>query len=394
MPENSGLFTPGFLALNLQFALVTAIAAAFFGFSGYLQHLGVNPATAGFIISADALAALIIQPLITPLIHSGTSRRWLLAGSTVLAAALFTEGRVTSVPFLVAARLLQGAGFICVVSALVTMIVQFIPPQMSGRAFGWVSLVRLIPYALIPPLFDILRIVPASFGAVLDIAALAAFVPVLALALPLPVPRQAASRDSDRPPGLAGMLESLRSGAVQMLLLSTLLFFCGYSAVFFYLKQFGAVRGIANVSLFFSVATIVMIAVRLFGGWLFDRYSKVLLCSAGLLMAAVSYALLPVYAPDRVFYLLAVLAGLGWGIAMPLQAAVMFDVSGPRARGMNQNLLIVMMQGGFFLGPFLGGQIISGLGYDALFVCLAAVTLAAMLVMARVRRMSGGSPES
>lgn len=384
MPEDSGLFTPGFLALNLQFALVTAIAAAFFGFSGYLQHLGVSPATAGFIISADALAALIVQPLITPLIHSGTSRRWLLAGSAVLAAALFMEGHVTSVPFLVAARLLQGAGFICVVSALVTMIVLFIPPQMSGRAFGWVSLVRLIPFALIPPLFDALGIAPASFGAVLDIAALAAFVPVLTLALPLPP--QAASRDSDRPPGLAAMLESLRSGAVQMLLLSTLLFFCGYSAIFFYLKQFGAVRGVANVSLFFSVATIVMIAVRLFGGWLFDRYSKVLLCSAGLLMVAVSYALLPVYATDRVFYLLAVLAGLGWGIAMPLQAAVMFDVSGPRARGMNQNLLIVMMQGGFFLGPFLGGQIISGFGYDALFVCLAAVTLAAMLVMVRVRR--------
>jgi len=66
MPERAGLFSLGFLAINLQFALVTAIAALFFAFSGYLAHLGIGPATAGFIISADSLAALVIQPVIAP----------------------------------------------------------------------------------------------------------------------------------------------------------------------------------------------------------------------------------------------------------------------------------------------------------------------------------------
>jgi predicted MFS family arabinose efflux permease len=182
------------------------------------------------------------------------------------------------------------------------------------------------------------------------------------------------------------MLDSLRSPEVLMLLLSALLFFCSYSAIFFYLKQFGTVMGIANASLFFTIATVVMIIVRLFGGWLFDRYSKVLLCSAGLLAVAVCYALLPLCASDRIFFILAGFSGLGWGIAMPLQAAVMFDISTPQTRGLNQNLLIVMMQGGFFLGPFLGGQIISRSGYTALFASLSAVTLAAMLMMAGAGR--------
>jgi predicted MFS family arabinose efflux permease len=382
----SGLFSIGFLALNIQFALVTAIAALFFAFSGYLAHLGVGPATAGFIISADALAALIIQPIIAPLVHPGTARRWLFGGSLTLAAALFVTGHVTTVPFLAAARLLQGTGFICVVAALITMIVRFIPPEMSGRAFGWVSLVRLIPYAVIPPLFDLLKIAPSSFGMVLTIAALVALVPAFAMVLPQPRPTE--DRDGSRPPGFSGMLYSLRSPLVLMLLLSALLFFCGYSAIFFYLKQFGAGMGIANTSLFFTVATVVMIIVRLCGGWLFDRYSKVLLCSAGLLVVAVSYALLPVCASGRIFFILAGLSGLGWGVAMPLQAAVMFDISAPAARGLNQNLLIVMMQGGFFVGPFLGGQIISRSGYTALFSCLAAVTLAALFMMAGAGRYS------
>jgi predicted MFS family arabinose efflux permease len=384
MAKPSGLFSLGFFTLNLEFALVTAIAALFFAFSGYLAHLGVSPATAGFIISADALAALIVQPIIAPLIHPGTARHWLLGGSLTLAAALFMTGQVTSVPFLVAARLLQGTGFICAVSALITMIVRFIPPDMSGRAFGWVSLIRLIPYAVIPPFFDFMKIAPSSFGSVLNLAALAAILPILLLALPMP--NQPAEPDGSRPPGLSGMFGSLRSPAVLMLLFSALLFFSGYSAIFFYLKQFGADRGIVNSSLFFTIATVMMIIVRLSGGWLFDRYSKVLLCIAGLLAVAVCYALLPVYANGSMFFILAGISGLGWGIAMPLQAAVMFDISTPQTRGMNQNLLVVMMQGGFFLGPFLGGQVISRSGFTILFACLAAVTLAAMFAMAGVGR--------
>ncbi|HTP65941.1 MAG TPA: MFS transporter [Geobacteraceae bacterium] len=388
-PDVCGLFSPGFLTLNFQFGLVTAIAALFFAFSGYLQSLGVNPAMAGFIISADALAALVVQPAITPLVHAGTASRWLAGGSLLLAAALFMVGHVTSVPLLVAARLLQGSGFICVLAALITKVVLFIPPEMSGRAFGWISLVRLVPYAVIPPLFDLFRIAPSSFGSILNIAAVAALIPLLILMLPLP--RHAVQRDGHPVAGTTDMRASLRSPVVLMLLISVLLFFCGYSAVFFYLKQFGAHRGIADISLFFTIATVVMIAARLFGGWLFDRCSKVLLCGAGLFLASVSYLLLPFCIAGHMFLIPAFFAGLGWGIAMPLQAAVMFDISEPRVRGMNQNLLIVMMQGGFFVGPFLAGRMIAVAGYAALFFTLAAATLAAMAMMAGIRLCSASN---
>jgi MFS family permease len=350
----SGLFTLPFLTINIQFALVTAIAAIFFSFSGYLQQLGFTPATAGFILSADALAALIVQPLISPLIHAATARRWFFGGSLLLSAALFMLAHVTSVPLLTAARLLQGTGFICVLASLITMMVRFIPPGMSGRAFGWLSLVRLIPYALIPLLFDLLAVAPSSFGAVLNVAALAALVPVLVLLLPFSQHQE--NQEESRPPGLSGMAASLRSRPVALLLLSALLFFCSYSAIFFYIKQFGLFRGIANTSLFFTIATLAMIVVRLCGGWLFDRYNKVLLCGGGLVLIAACYGLLPLCASSRMFFVLAGFTGLGWGISMPLQSAAMFDISAPSVRAMNQNLLIVMMQGGFFVGPFMGGN--------------------------------------
>jgi len=382
----SGLFTAGFLSINLQFAMLAAIAALFFAFSGYLQQLGITPATTGFIISADALAALIIQPLISPLIHVGTARRWLLGGSLLLSAALFMLAHVASVPLLVTARLAQGAGFICVLSSLTTMMIRFIPPGMSGRAFGWLSMVRMIPYAMIPLLFDLFAITPSAFGGLLIVAALTALVPVVVLLFPFS--RPAGGDDNSRPPGLTGLSASLRSPAVVLLLLSALLFFCGYSAIFFFLKQFGLDLGIANTSLFFTVATLVMIAVRLCGGWLFDRCNKALLCAFGLLLAAVCYALLPFCASSRMFFVLAGFIGLGWGVLMPLQAAVMFDISPPSVRAMNQNLLLVMMQVGFFIGPFIGGQLISRSGYTALFVSVAAITLVAGLLLPGIKPLA------
>ena len=160
-----------------------------------------------------------------------------------------------------------------------------------------------------------------------------------------------------------------------------LLFFCGYAAIFFFLKQFALAQGIIHTSLFFTTATLIMMTVRLFGSWLFDRYSKMLVCAAGLLLVSICYALLPLCASSRVFVLLAGFSGLGWGIVMPLQAAALFDISPPANRAMNQNLLIVMMQGGFFLGPFAGGLLLARFGYTALFATLAATTLAAELIL-------------
>ncbi len=383
MANFPSLLSPGFVVLNLQFALVTAIAALFFAFAGYLQQLGISPAMAGFVLSADALAALVVQPLISPLIHSGTARRWLVGGSLLLATALLMLGQVTSLPLLAGARLVQGAGFITVLSALITMTIPFIPPGMSGRAFGILSLVRLIPYALIPLLFNLLAIAPDSFARVLNLAALTALAPVLALLLP--VSQQAGKEGHSRPPGLSGLSASLRSAPILLLLASALLFFCGYATIFFFLTPYGLSRGIANAGLFFTIATLVMIVVRLFGSGIFDRYNKVQLCMAGLLLTTLCYGLLPFCASSRMLFIIAGLAGLGWGITMPVQAAAMFDISSPSVRAMNQNLLMVMLQGGFFLGPFLGGVLIAHFGYIALFAFLAALSLLAGLLLLGIR---------
>lgn len=381
MAERGKLWTPSFVLLNLQFMLVTCVTALFFQFHSYLEQQGFSQQVAGLIIGADALASLIMQPLVALLIHPASAKRWLLGGSLLFALALFFEGQLTGFAPLLAARLLQGAGFSCVISALISLIVVAIPPGMSGQAFGWTSLVRLIPYALIPPLLGFLGVQSANFGQVLQWSALIALLPIVLIFF---------SRSQDSfatvpSPGMVGALASLRSRPVMLLLVASVALYAGYAAVFFYLKQLGAAHGIANSGVFFSLATLVMILTRFFGGMFFDRFDKVWLSTASFLIIAASYALLPLAAYPPFFFALAFPLGLGWGVVMPLQSALMFDRSVAAARALNQNLLMAMMQVGFFVGPAAAGVLLAVGGFTGLFAASAVLTLVAALTTAASR---------
>lgn len=378
----SSLFTRPFLLLLTQFLAVSTVVALFFPLQEYLQHLGVADSSIGFILGADALAALVVQALITPFVTARTARRWLLGGAMLLGLALLLEGSVTSAALFTAARLLQGAGFIGVVAALMPLFVLCIPRDMSGRAFGWISLVRLAPYAAVPPLFDLLQLSPAAFGSVLQWGSLLAFV-VAGLLWMLPVFEQ------ERQPAVgnsfAGVRQSLGDATILLLLAATVLLYAGYAATFFFMKGFAHSHGLTGGGTFFTLATLIMMVVRLVGGTWFDRYDKRMLNSLSLFVAAAATVLLAWVGSNSVLLAAAVLCGLGWGVAMPLLNALLFDRSPPELRGLNQNLSLIMLQAGFFVGPWAGGALLATGGYPVLFMGSGSLLLLATLACLLVR---------
>jgi predicted MFS family arabinose efflux permease len=369
------LLSPGFLVVNALLAVVACIASLFFSFSGYLEYIGIHKAEAGFIISADALAALIVQPLISPFVNTKNLRYWITFGALCFSAALLILSEATSVRILTIARLLHGSGFVCILSAMMAAVVSYIPPEMSGRAFGWISLVRLVPYAAVPPVYDAFSHGISSFASIIKYASAAALLPLIMIFLP--VNETASDKGhTNKNSGFSGMFKTISSPPVALLLASSTLLYIVYSVVFFYLKQFGKENGIPDITIFFTVSTGFMIAVRLIGGYLFDRFSKVVLCASGLALSGISCAMIPYSSASHIFlYASAVLAGTGWGIAMPLQSALMFDVSEPESRALTQNLLIAMMQAGFFAGPLAAGIIISYSGFSILFTVMCLISL-------------------
>ena len=53
-------------------------------------------------------------------------------------------------------RIIHGAAFVLLTSAVIALIVQFIPQEKSGQGFSIVSISTMIPYAVIPTLTETL----------------------------------------------------------------------------------------------------------------------------------------------------------------------------------------------------------------------------------------------
>jgi MFS family permease len=368
------------MLLCVQLLVISTIVALFFPLQLYLAALGIPERAAGFIIGADALAALAVQPLIAPLVSARNARKWLIAGSLVLAGSLLTEGLVSDAWAFTAARLLQGAGFICVMTAFMPLLVLCIPGDRSGQAFGWISMIRLVPYAAVPPLFSLWGVAAADFGLVIRWSALLGIAPALIL---MCIPVLNGEKDSPDASPLMDILRSLRDRRLCCLLASTLLTYSSYAITFFFLKGLLGQSGLTHGGFFFTLATLVMLVVRLTGGVFFDRYNKVRMAAGALILSAAAIAALPLCASMDVLLVTAVVCGIGWGIGMPLLNAIAFVISPPEARGLNQNLVFLMLQAGFFLGPLLGGVLLDQSGYDLLFWAGSALMVpAALLVFA------------
>ncbi|HBL22864.1 MAG TPA: MFS transporter, partial [Deltaproteobacteria bacterium] len=168
-----------------------------------------------------------------------------------------------------------------------------------------------------------------------------------------------------------------------------LVFYSAYTTLFYFLKDFGTEKGIKNPGFFFTVAMIAMIVVRLAGSRYFDRMKKARAAAVCMAILAVCHVLVFFVRDSAVFLALGAAFGVLWGVGIPLMMALLFDVSEARFRGLNMNLSLVMMQGGFFAGPLAGGFILAQWGYGILFLFCGLLNAAGVVLLTALPRSRG-----
>jgi predicted MFS family arabinose efflux permease len=223
-----------------------------------------------------------------------------------------------------------------------------------------------------------------------------------ALLLLLPLQRSVRRLDATLPhhhkqrPTAAQLRADLRTPGVAQLLAANLLLFTATTVVFFYMKDHLLALGSGNAGLFFTVSTGTTIVVRVVCGKLLDRVNRAAMLTLFLGVLAANLCLFGVPDSLETMLPLAALYGLCLGFVMPQMNAAMFVISEPRLRGLNTNLLLFTMDGGFFLGPLLAGLMqTDGMGLTALFaLCALGPLLAGALTWTLVGRMRDGAPRT
>ncbi len=385
MRAEERLLTRDFLIMNLIYFFAFVNMAAFFQFHRYILTLPVDPASSGLLIGVFSLVSIAVQPILSPFIHAKNGKAGIVAGLAMMLGSLLSYSMGRDLPSLFAIRIIHGCGFVVQMTALTATIAAMIPGRQSGRAFGYLSFSMLLPYAVVPPILDAVGPCLGPFPVILRYTALLMILPmVLVFFVRVPGGQAGGEEAPGRRIAFREVVEDLRDYPILALLVLNLLVYGAYTPTFFYLQGFGLAAGIRNPGAFFTIAILTMILIRLLGAPRFDRMPKVRLACGSLGLLSVGYLLFPAVTGPGLFFGLALIFGVAWGVAIPLFNALMFDLSPPLLRGLNLNLALVMTQAGFFLGPLAGGMVLARRGYGALFflcalICLTALGLALTL---------------
>jgi predicted MFS family arabinose efflux permease len=371
------LFTRDFIILNVVSFFAFCNVAAFFMFNQYLSSISIEHGESGILISLFALAAMVLRPFISPFLNAANAKRFIAIGVIGVILSLLLYYPALSFWPLVVVRLLHGSFHVLLASAVTARVVAAIPPERSSQAFGLLTLANLLPYAVVPMAVELLVRDLADYPLALMILAvfMAVALGFLRLVPPVAMTREEAHLSW---PEIKQNLSNIR---VIMPLVISLFLFTAFSPVFFFLQGFGLKIGINEPGLFFTMSSCLEIAVRLFGGALMDRLPKGRLLAGAMLILAVGYFVLPSTQGPWVYFGLAVVFGVGWGLALPLVNALLFDVSTPRFRALNVNLGLEAFQSGMFFGPILGGILLGAAGFHLLFYACGVTVLVGMTLV-------------
>lgn len=370
--------TSEFLALNAIMFLTFCNLALFFQFHHYLETLPIDPGESGLLIALFSVSVLIIRPLISPLLRPDNSKRWMAISCVFLVISLLLYHVALDFWSMALVRLLHGAAYVLMATAVTAKLVACIPQDRSGQAFGIISVITLLPYAVMPPLLEPLTRWAGDFRLVLDLSAA-----VMALAFPVLF----FVRDrSDGAPGAStaaigwmDLTENLKDRNVQLLLFLSLVVWTAFTPIFYFLKGYGDNIGVPNPGWFFTLSTFTEIGVRLLAGSLFDKWGKSWMLAGSVAWLAAGYVVMANLSEPATFYSMGLLLGLGWGVAMPVLSGLVFDVSPPKFRALNTNLAFEMFQAGFFVGPLAGAAILVQWGYPALYYACAGLSILGFL---------------
>jgi MFS family permease len=383
------LFSFEFVLLLIITLLVFCNVAVFYNLYGHLAAIGIPGGARGFLVGVFSLTMVPLFFFAAPFVDHRNAPYLMLIGMVVLACAGMSYLFVQSFWGMLVLRIVNGAGLFCMSASCIALLVWVIPEGKSGQGFALFSSAILIPYALVPLAID--AIAPwlptrAHSYAVMPILLLPAALVVMTLVWRRK--RRGGAEQAIRTglPTWLDMKSSLTQLPIAVMILANGLYFTNFAGLFFLFKGFALQLHLGNVGKFFTVQMLIMLAIRTFGSGLFDRVSKVVLLSSAFALAACGFLALSLIEGPAWVSPTAVIFGVGLAMGYPSLNSLMYLYSEPRYRAMNANLMMMALQGGYFLGPLLGGLVVSWFGYHAFFMVWLALNLVGFAVCTLVLR--------
>ena len=365
------------LCLMLDYYLLITVMTQYV-FERYQASEGIAGLTSSIFIIGTLAARMFAGSRMERI---GKQRMVLLGAVLCLfgSMAYFLAGRIW---MLILVRLLHGAGYGLMATAIGTVVTAIVPAGRRGEGIGYYMLSYTFGAAAGPFLAMYFNGRGQTQGIFL-VGAAAAVISFLG-AMVLAVKTRNIQGPEELPPAAGTKGGVLEKRAVPVSLTCAMVYFC-YSSLLAFLMPFSIEIGEEGAAqYFFLVYALAMLVSRPFTGRLFDVKGEWFTIVPGILGFALGMLIL-----SRSVSGVGLLCGaalLGYGMGVTQSAGLASAVSAARGENLSQvnSTFFVFADSAIGVGPVLLGYLLPHTGYRSMYMAMAAVALSCTLIYHRV----------
>ena len=326
----------------------------------YALRRGGTEADAGTLTLVFTAAALLARLPIGWVIDRWGRRPIMIGGAAIATACGLLYPAVRTMPALLALRPLHGLALGIFTAATAAVIVDVVPPLRRGEGMGYFGWGNNLALAF-GPMLSLGIVERFDFTPLFLVAAAVAFAGMVLGAGVRETGAQPAARRPLRP-GTIFVPSAVFPGIIVAALTVT------HGSLVTFLPLMGRVRSLGNPGAFFTVAAIVLIAVRAKAGRFSDRWGRGPVILPGMLLAALSMVLLAFSQGPGALLAAGALYGLGLGLAQPALLALVGDRAAEADRGRAIATFYTGWELGIGVGAYPLGYLLSWTNFTVMYV--------------------------
>jgi MFS family permease len=370
-PPRQRLVTRGFVVvMGSTFAYFTALGMLVPTLPAFVEdELGGHGFQVGIVSGLFAVSAALVRPFAGRLGDRRGRRILVVGGAGIMGLSVLCYTLVSSLPVLIALRLVSGIGEAAMFVGAATAIQDLAPPDRRAEAASYYSVALYAGIAIGPSLGEALANGPGYDTLWLATGASALLASALGLLMPATPGHEAA------PGGRLLHPAALGPGFVLML---GLIPFVGFST---FLKVYGEEIGLDEVGAIFAAYAICVLVIRLAGARLPDKLGWRLSSTIALTGAVCGSAVLAVWASSAAPWLAVIPFAIGSSLLFPALFATVVDRVPESERGQAVGTFSIFFDLANGLGaPFLG-LFVSLVSYQFAFGVGAVIALFGFVAM-------------
>ena len=335
----------------------------------YLVSRGAPMEITGIISSLMSLVALFCRPFAGAASDRFNKKKIMVLSYVLSIGCLFLYSKANTVPMIIFVRILNGIAFSLSGTTSMAFSADFLPLSRLGEGLGYVGIGTVVSTMIGPQVGDFIG---TRFGMEQIFVWASVLNAVCAVGTAL-IPYHPAVREKQEK--FVFRLSDFFAFDLMIYVFLICMLSVGNGILLYYLKDYGLARGIANISLYYTVSSITTVLTKPFTGKWLDR-------------KGIAYTLYPAFVISAIFavcfaraeslpliLIAAVLKSIGQGSGQSAIQAESVRQLGINRSGVASSTCYIGMDLGNVLGPAIGAFVISKSGYGPLFNIYAVLLL-------------------